>query len=404
MKKNGNVLCILYILVAFTGVGYFFIAYKSRTLVLWGYGDEILLNSGMLPRIINYAKDIYIILLAIWLFYSKNKRYRIQKDWYYFFLAIFFGGILAFLNGNGLLCVIGGIRAYIFAFVVYCYCWKNELDKNFWKQFLRVVGILILFQLAGVVIQASFAGGKIQLGAGGYRMMGLFTNAGTLGFFALGAIIYICYAFLYRKVSKTVFWFFTLISIFLALASGSRGCVIYAVIIVVVTEVETIRLDRASKTFLIPLIVAGVLVVIISNLTAYVGRGNLMVSGAGRFKAWSDLLKLHPWQILIGTGLGAGTNSARSLNASSIMMDSSFTVIVVQYGIWGLTLFLIQMVKVFRIVYKNSRYKWYSLALIGITFLILFSGSLFEQYTFVIPLIIVYCSLYKGENIGPMCR
>ena len=113
-----------------------------------------------------------------------------------------------------------------------------------------------------------------------------------------------------------------------------------------------------------------------------------------------DLLQLRAWQILIGTGLGAGTNSARSLGASAIAMDSSFTVFVVQYGIWGLGLFVIQMLKIFQTVYRNSKYKWYTLALIGITFLILFSGSLMEQYTLIIPLIVVFCSLYKGENIG----
>lgn len=125
-----------------------------------------------------------------------------------------------------------------------------------------------------------------------------------------------------------------------------------------------------------------------------------MESGTGRFKAWSDLFELKFWQIIFGTGLGAGTNSARSLGASSIEMDSSFTVFIVQYGIWGVTLFITQMIKVFQTVYRNSRYKWYVLALIGVTVLILFSGSLFEQYTFVIPLIIVFCSLYKGEEIG----
>ena len=71
-----------------------------------------------------------------------------------------------------------------------------------------------------------------------------------------------------------------------------------------------------------------------------------------------------------------------------------------QYGIWGFVLFVSQMIKVFWTVYQNSKYKWYSLALIGIVFLILFSGSLFEQYTLIIPLIIIFCNLYKGEDIS----
>lgn len=399
-EKKGNPLVIIYMLVALTGIGYFVIAYRTGTLVLWGYTEDITLNNGVFPRIINYAKDVYAVLLAAWLFFKENKNYTMQKDWFYLFFAILLGTALALLSGNGLLCVVGGIRAYLFSFVVYCYCWKNVLAQKFWIKFLRVVEMMILLQLIGVIIQARLVGGGIQLGSGAYRMMGLFTNAGTLGFFSLGAVVYLCYAFLNNKASKIELWFFSLISILLALASGSRGCVIYAVGVVIITLIEKSRLNRVSKVFALPLIVMVVLAVVISNLTAYVGRGDLMVSGAGRFRAWSDLLKLKPWQILIGTGLGAGTNSARSLGASSIAMDSSLTVFVVQYGIWGLGLFIIQMIKVFGTVYRNSAYKWYALVLIGIVFLILFSGSLFEQYTLIIPLIVVYCSLYKGEDIG----
>ena len=217
MKKTGNALKILYILVTLTGIGYFVIAYKTGTLVLWGYSEDITLNNGVFPRIINYAKDIYIVLLATYLLFTENKNYAMQKDWFYLFFAIFLGIVLAIVSGNGLLCVVGGIRAYLFSFVVYCYCWKNELVENFWTKFLRTVEIMILLQLGGVVIQAGLAGGGIQLGSGAYRMMGLFTNAGTLGYFSLGAVVYLCYVFLNNETLKIEFWLFSLISIFLSL-------------------------------------------------------------------------------------------------------------------------------------------------------------------------------------------
>ena len=398
-EKKGIPLVTIYVLVALTGIGYFIIAYKTGALVLWGYKEDITLNNGALPRIINYAKDIYIVLLAAYLLFKENKNCSMQKDWFYLLFAIVVGTVLAFISGNGLLCIVGGVRAYLFSFVVYRYCWRNKLAKNFWIKFLRVVEIMILAQLAGVIIQAGLSGKRIQLGAGAYRMMGLFTNAGTLGFFSLGTVIYICYIFLNDKVSKIEFFCFSCISIFLALASGSRACIIYATGVFIITLIEKSRLNRISKIVVLPLTVVVVLVVVISNLTAYIGRGNLMESGIGRFKAWSDLMELEPWQILIGTGLGAGTNSARSLGASSVAMDSSFTVFIVQYGIWGFMLFISQMIKVFCTVYQNSKYKWYSLTLIGIVFLILFSGSLFEQYTLIIPLIIIFCNLYKGEDV-----
>lgn len=398
-ERKGASLIIIYILVTLTGIGYFVIAYKIGTLVLWGYEEDITFNNGILPQIINYAKDIYLVVFTVYLFFLENKYYAMKKHWFCLFFAILLGSILAVLSGNSLLCIVGGIRAYLFSFIVYCYCWRNKLANAFWARFLRVVELMTMFQLIGVVLQASLAGGKIQFGAGAYRMVGLFTNAGTLGFFALGVVTYLSYTFLYKKVSKVEFCFFSLISVFLALASGSRGCVIYSSGIIMITLLEKAKLNRISKVFAAPLIVVVIFSVIISNLTVYVGRGNLMVSGVGRFRAWSDLLKLKPWQIFIGTGLGAGTNSARSLGASSIAMDSSFTVFIVQYGIWGLFLFIIQMIKVFCRVYQNSDYKLYALTLIGIVFLLLFSGSLFEQYTLIIPLIIVCCSLYEKESI-----
>jgi hypothetical protein len=170
-------------------------------------------------------------------------------------------------------------------------------------------------------------------------------------------------------------------------------------LLIIVAFVEKTKLSAMSKFLTIPLTVIIALAIIISNLTAYVGRGDLMVSGAGRFRAWSDLSLLKPWQIILGSGLGAGTNSARSLGIATVAMDSSFTIFIVQYGIWGFALVIIQMIKVFVSIYKKLNYKWYALTLIAITFLILFSGSLLEQYTLVVPIIMVFCEIYKQGKI-----
>lgn len=400
MKKTGNAVCVLYILAALTGIGYFWTAYRAHTLVFWSYMEDITLSGGLLPRIINYAKDIYVVFFALWLFLKQNRGWKMKKAWFYLCFFMVLGIVLALLSNNGMRCVIGGIRAYLFAFVVYCYCWQDGLDENFWKKFLKIVKCMVLLQLVGVFIQAGLSGEKISLGSGAYRMMGLFTNAGTLGFFSLGAAVCISYAFLNKKVSQASFYIFAIILLFLGLSSGSRGCVLYISTIIVVSVIEKSRLNKNSKAVALPLIVAAILIGLVLLLTMYVGRGNIMISGAGRFGAWTDLCQLELWQLLIGTGLGAGTNSARSLGATSIEMDSSFTVFIVQYGIWGFVLFVTKMVRVFADLYRNSQYRWYALTLMGITFVVLFSASLMEQYVLIIPLIIVFSSICNDDVVN----
>ena len=403
MRVKGVPLIVLYILICLTGIGYFVTAWQSGTLALWGYSDELVDEGGAIPRYINFAKDVFVLLWAMVLFKKQNhgiKSGRISKDWQAPIAAIIIGGILAFINSNGLMCVVGGIRAHIFAFCTYIYCWSYEFDKKFPLRLSNTMIIMCILQGIGVFIQADMSPAGIQLGSGAYRMMGLFTNGGTLGFFGLGVVLYLGYCFCSGYIKLLKFSACIAIAMVLILASGTRSTFIYAALIALVCFLEKYIRDDKTKIIMVPLLLIVGASIVIPWLTEYVGRGNIMESGSGRFMAWVTLFnELNPLQIIFGTGVGAGTNTARSMDASSIAMDSGFAVIITQFGIWGFILFLNGMIRIFYKAIINSGLKWYAISLDMITFLILFSGSLFEQYTLIVPMVIVYCMCCKDKSI-----
>ena len=131
-----------------------------------------------------------------------------------------------------------------------------------------------------------------------------------------------------------------------------------------------------------------------------------MESGSGRFQAWSDLFNMSPVKILLGQGFGVATNTARLMGVSDIAMDSTFTVVIVQFGVFiGLAFGIGFLLFAKSIISGKSDFLWYRVWYVLFVFLFLFSGSLFEQYVLIVPLIIAAFILNEDfkSNYGVKC-
>lgn len=399
-KEREKMLLILYVLISITGIGYFVVAAKSGTLSLWKYSDDIVSTGGTIPKLVNYGKDVFLLICTIKIFLQENRLPQMRREWFYALSIVVVGTCMDLVNGNGILCAVGGIRAYLYAFFMFIVCSKNRFESEFYKKLVRVSDVLVICQLVAVLMQAGLTNGA-AIGSGAYRMMGLFTNGGTLGSFAIGSAIIYSYVFIrYDFVGKLHYIAISIIVVFLALASGGRGAVLFSICFILIGLLTGLKeIGTKAKILFVPLILLCSIATVAGKLTTYIGRGKIMVSGQGRIRAWQDLFAMKPMDILIGQGLGVGTNTARSMGFTSVTMDSTITVLIVQFGILGLLLTIILYVLfASEMLKRTDALLWYRLWIVLFVLIILFSGSLFEQYVMIVPLIIVSADLILTDE------
>ncbi|MBT1160448.1 hypothetical protein [Bifidobacterium sp. SO1] len=400
--QKGNALIVLYVLICLTGAGYYYLTIKSGNIVLWSYNRDLTALGGVLPKVINYVKDVFLLVLLLSCFIAQNSFHQFKKAWFIAFAFIGIGMLLCVFSGHTPLNVVAGIRAYGYAFVVYVYCHSALLNEEFYYKLYRVSFLILILQSLSVVVQFIRSGGGFSLGSGGYRMMGLFTNAGTLGFYAVGvSVIFSCIFIKYDLIKIRYYLIGAILMTFLAIASGGRGSIFYTVMFILTGVLSKLNIRKRDKNILIPLLISVIGFFVIKASVDYIGRGVLMKSGQGRFKAWSDLFAMDLRTVLVGDGLGVGTNTGRSMGTTSVAMDSTFTVIIVQYGLWGFSLFMFCLFKFcLKVLQLKNIEVWYRYWYLVCILAVLFSGSLFEQYAMIIPLIIAYYCMSSDSVVS----
>lgn len=398
---------LMYIFLCITGIGYFFTAMNSGTMALWTYSDEVLEGGGTFAKLINYSKDVCVIIFTFCFFFKQNRFPYVMKEWIAVILIILYGLVLDLLNGQSILCFVAGIRAYIYAFVTYEFCKSSSDMQTIITKILTLMKILLLVQVVAVLLQGTIVGSGIHLGSGSYRMIGLFTNAGTLGSFAIGTVVLFSTIYMVNKQMKRLSYIpYMGLALFLCLASGSRGPFLYSAVFILISLVYRFNIRGRQKLLLIPVSAVTVGGAVLGFLVSYVERGNIMESGSGRFQAWSDLFNMSPVKILLGQGFGVATNTARLMGVSDIAMDSTFTVVIVQFGVFiGLAFGIGFLLFAKSIISGKSDFLWYRVWYVLFVFLFLFSGSLFEQYVLIVPLIIAAFILNEDfkSNYGVKC-
>ena len=401
-KVSAKPLNILMILLCITGIGYYLYCYKNNIFIYWQYNEDILSNVDKIAKYLNYSKDIFILLWCISII-VKNY-HKLQKEIFITIMIILLGAILSLINGYSILVLIAGIRAYIYCFTIFIFFKSNinDIGYSFWNSIIRTIKFIILLQLISIILIIIKSKDYFLPGQGGYRMMGLFTNAGTLGALSIGSTIIISYIYIVKKIINTrSFFIWTLGCIILATCSGSRSAMLNGFMILMIGIFSKSRIDEKSKNLIIIILSIIIIPFIIGISIRYIDRGALMDSGQGRFTPWLELFYIsNLLQVIFGRGLGFGTNIAYNINQCKFVFDSTFVTVILQYGLIGFTIFIIYLYKIiYGLIKNNKENRMYILYIIVYSIISIFSGNLFEMYVWSIPLcMIVFDMIYKGKN------
>lgn len=394
-SKHGTIIKLYILLIIFVNISYlpyFIECLVSGRAITYSYVMNMSAPSAFAEKFTLF-KDILAFGLLILL--SKERR-MIP-----FYMLIFYSVIVLlieyiFHNEGIVLSIFAGVRSLMYFVVTKNIC-MSKVTIDEYQKIDRLFLACIIVQFVTVIIQFGMSGASIQsLGYKTTRFMGLMPSSGNLGAYCIGAslIVGICY-----RISKIInlrkFIFFTAMIMFMTIAVGSRGAVVQCGIILASALLDTKKADTRTKIFL-----GGVLLVIISIfllgfMEEQAGRGDVMLSGAGRITAFMDVIKdSNLFQIIFGHGLGKGTTALVNLGGSSLIVDTTISTLLYQFGIIITIYFVFEY---FRHMIKLIKRFKFSLFIIGCSVSIssfFFSGIPLDQVAFVIMF------TYSLERLG----
>ena len=402
-NKSNTIVNRLFALMLFSAI----ISYAYHALatlnsggyVLWTYSN-LEINVGIVGKIMLYLKDITAAILVLIL---SVKNMKISRITLYFAAIVLYGIIVLGLSGSfNIMFIIGGIRAYLFFLAALLYfdfrkrsisgvqSHMIKLYLKFDRHCLIILQGLIFFEFFVVLLQV-FNSGVSEIGSGAYRYTGTFGNAGGLGNYCMGmTMILIAYSVKmnYRNICIRILEFLMLI--FNVWASGMRSAIFMVLLLIAAYTLaylyEELHIKKSSlfPIFIIVCLIAGSGVY--STVIKSIGRGNLMQSGGTRISLFCSLFDQNIVQVIFGQGIGKGTNSAVNLGIEgSVIYDGTFTTIMAQYGLLGLSGFCFVLIKtVFEIIGKSG-VNWFFASVMFVPIgIIMISGNYFEQFAFVI--------------------
>ncbi len=285
-----------------------------------------------------------------------------------------------------------------------------------------LIVLLLVFGMLNVYVankQASLGASLSHIVLVQGRVTGLFSNAGIAGMFGLALAIFsllLDRARAWQRVSLIAFAFLT------ALLSGTRFAVISIALLAAVLCWELIAegAERSRKmmltVFIVPLALGAAVAGYVS-LMAAAGRGDIVgtqLEKGGRISnavtTLSDLENADPGELIVGRGLGIGTNTAVGyLQASGIdpkqfrfnwLIDNAFITLIFQTGIAGLLVFATGMFAFLRKVKPrwNRTLKARYWALLIITMVTFNGGNVLEHYFLLTSFFVGFGTLFWADR------
>lgn len=379
----------------------------SGNVVMWTMDSELMESAGPL----RYVKDAFLLLLSFtWLIYvSRFKQYSLTKKlvgYYFFWLAcITLLSILGIAIGySPAFFLMAGLRwlMLLHASVGVFFLMRGLSSRV--KPQVRILRLFMALSLldAIVILMQMRAGASIgDIGLARSRLTGMFNNAGVAGFFGFSlALCGMC-------LTRTSFWLraiLTLTSLFIVFASGTRSMMILIFVILIMQiyfALATSEMRKYKKA-----IFAGmILIFLVFGSWAYyamvesVGRGGILeaqLNEGGRisnfFYMFDKLYAADYGELLIGRGIGVGTNTAHSMLMGegtdpstyrfNWLIDNAFLTQFFQFGAVGSALF---WAGIAAFLYKTGSnlpnpYRLHHRVACGSLFFILFAGNPFEHY------------------------
>ncbi|MGI5939427.1 MAG: hypothetical protein ACOX8V_01865 [Thermoleophilia bacterium] len=398
------VVFILASMIQYAQVAYLLTA--SGQAALWSVESDLLMSSG----VTRYAKDVLLLIFSIgWVAALPRVplrawQTRLVRRYSVWLVIVMCLGMVPFLLGYSPLFFLPyGLRwimllhASFGLFILYSALSSNRHDRSnlFWL-LLMVLAVNTVFVLLQTRHWSTFLGFAI----GSSRLTGVFGQAGIAGFFAMGVALLAWLApdLGWKRRVLIAGW-----CLFLALSSGTRFAALAIILLIAAVFWELLgrikpRLRRAIKFIFLPLAVC-LLFVSYQAIIEQVNRGDAITQqfqSGGRASTFVETVRMlsegHMGELLIGRGLGVGTNTAvgqvlasgtpPSLYRFNILVDNSLLTAFFQFGLLGSIVFwfgwVAFVVSIGTRLSGQTRQQF--VLLVFLMAVALFVGNLFEQY------------------------
>lgn len=363
-------------------------------------------DGGIGGVILKYGRDVLVVILLFRLLLSRENLNSIPM--LFISTAFIYSVIVGVLNSLDYRYYICGIREFIYAAVAVFIFVSRKRNNMIIDRLSVILPILLAFQSVAQIILIVTYSGKIDLGV--TRLPGLSNSAIALGYFSTG--IAVACTVLYQYFRKYKLWQCIVIMCgctFLSITAGTRTAMICNFILLMVILVNNVSNDSRIRWGLIIFGVFIIVPAIISYSVSLAGRGELIESGHmrieffGHFFSYTDL-----FQKLFGCGLGALTNNAANMQLSPpisgfyYVVDSTWGLILGQFGMVGLVVFAFLIIDVIRKVIFNKIFSIDNAliyAIIAVGFITMSGTNVFEQSLFGLLYIWSLCSIIYFREI-----
>ena len=287
------------------------------------------------PQIFHFA----FILCLMWflLFGNFSKSISILRvDREFFFVAIFLSYLflhavsLFFLEGS--IRVFLGVLYFLFNFMVY-FCFRHvfysfQESHRYFLYFLLTGIFIAVFSVFYTGINISFTVGEAT------RQLGFFNNPNQLGFYAVLCISFALALRILANISEKLFWLITALALFLAISSLSKAAVISIIFVIFFYFFGSIR-TLFLGCLLALLAVAFNLVDIVNTFAIFERISNIQNESDSSLESRGYfLLSDHPIYMVLGIG------EEQAIRMLGHEVHSTFAALYINYGFFGLFLFL----------------------------------------------------------------
>lgn len=405
-KKLINLL--LYFLIFLTTIsyiGYVIYALKNGYKLYFSY-IYYNLNVPFICDIIRFFKEGILIL---WLLLMLPDIIKNKKTIFYTFLyalIILFGCITLHISENFYISIIiMGIRCYLYFYAICMYCFLRKQYQPNYNVIYKIITFGNLFNSLIVFCQILNSVGLnfSVVGQGGHRYFGIYGGCNSLGAAALGFTLFTIVAYKKNITKSKIALFMNIIStLFLCVASGSRSSMISLFIILLFSIFDFIKINKKYKKIIFIIIALLSIPCVIFIASQIAGRGDILQVQleSGRIKILLDTIKESSiFELLFGKGLGVATNAYYLLSSGNTeILDGTFTLVLYQYGVFGLILLFMLFFKIIISLYKNSDEKYISSSIILVLIIQMLTGNIFELYTFIILFVLSITLLICKKN------
>ena len=350
-------------------------------------------QTNFLFKYFPFIKELVLGILFLFLIgydLCFNKLKKSKKTLLFFFVLVVLGSLLLIISNNFAIgYIIAGLRVLLYLITTILFCKIIDVNDEVMKKIDVMIKISIILEFIIVFITAITTDVFFQFGKGANRFMGTFGNGANLGYYTVACSMYLLIRKKFIRSVKVSDVFYLAMLLLLSIASGSRVSIISNMFIIVcfvdyIISSKKIITNRS-------LIILNILCILLVSKVAYkfvmrlIGRGGLLVSGSYRIDLFLSTFNVTSVgeliTLLIGKGLGFGTNTARLLGITdSVIVDGTYLTIILQYGVIGFILLLGKIIKKIR---KCDANIFIIIAVILSYIMLMLSINIFEQYAFV---------------------